>query len=100
MSVVKLFDTATSPVDVFDEVVNSGIAGVYGGRLAVREVASQVGGLAKINGVCVSQEGGYISSGLTHNHSRTELAYMFDDRKFSVDQALDAVEKTYDITFP
>lgn len=100
MSLVKLFDTAASPDRIFLEVVSSGIAGVFGGRLAVRDVAGKVGELARIKGVCVSQEGGYVSSGLTHNHPRTELAYMFDDNKFTPETALEAVEATYDILHP
>lgn len=100
MSLVKLFDTTANPERVFLEIVSAGIAGVYGGRLAVREVAGEVGKLARMKGVCVSQDGGYISAGQTYNHPRTELAYMFDENKFSPDAALNAVEATYDILHP
>lgn len=100
MKVVRLFESDASVDDVLSEVVSVGIAGVYGGRVSVRNLAGQVGRLAESEGVCVSQDDGYICAGLTHNHPRTELAYMFDERKFSVDDALQAVIGAFEKSHP
>ncbi|WP_080397871.1 hypothetical protein [Pseudomonas syringae] len=100
MKNVKLFDTAASPDRILLEVVVDGVVGIFGGRLAVRDLAGEVGGLARTKGLCVSQEGGYICAGPTYNHSRTELAYIFDENKYSPDEALKAVEDTYDKLHP
>ncbi|MBA4706663.1 hypothetical protein B7R56_10555 [Pseudomonas savastanoi pv. retacarpa] len=100
MKSVRLFEPDASADAVLSEVVSAGIAGVYGGRVSVRNLAGQVGRLAERERVCVSQDNGYISTGLTHNHPRTELAYMFDENKFSTDDALQAVVAAFEKSHP
>ncbi|EGH97642.1 hypothetical protein [Pseudomonas syringae] len=100
MKPVRLFETSASADDVFSEVLSAGIAGVHGGRVSVRGLAGQVGRLAEREGVCVSQDDGYISAGQTYNHARAELAYMYDQNKFDEDGALQAVIEAFEKSHP
>lgn len=53
MKIVKLFYTAASPDRILLEVVVDGVVGVFGGRRAVRDLAGEVGELARTKGSCV-----------------------------------------------
>lgn len=100
---VKLFDSTGPAQDILDEVRLSGVAGIYGGRVAVRGLASRVADLAAEpsgDDDEESQEKGSIWSGQTYNHPQTELAYVYDDNRFSPNKALQAVIAAYEVLNP
>ncbi|MCQ2994214.1 hypothetical protein NLO95_08800 [Pseudomonas syringae] len=93
---VKLFDTSSAAQEVFDEVEHAGIAAIHGGRVSVRNLGGLVGNIASSQRVNIDQEGGYFIAGRTFNHPETELAYLYDARRYDSEQALKLAIEAYD----
>ncbi|WP_235812484.1 hypothetical protein [Pseudomonas caricapapayae] len=56
MKNVKLFDTAASLDRVLLEVVVDGVVGIFGGRLAVRDLAGEVGAWLELRGYALAKK--------------------------------------------
>ncbi len=87
---VKMFNSAANPADVLAEVVRTGIAGMHGGRVEVRQKRRLVAEQA------AQQEHLSIRADQTFNHPHTELAYPFDEERFTKAEAQKAVVAAYD----
>lgn len=86
----RIFKDNNNANDILNEVLSSGVAGISGGRLAVRGKLAEVRELAEQN----SHENVVASS--TINHPDTELAYVYDDMIYEKDNAVDEVIKSYE----
>ncbi|PNI01495.1 hypothetical protein [Vibrio diazotrophicus] len=86
----KIFKASASAEEILQEVINYGLAGISGGRVAVRRLKSQVQVLADDNGL------EDICSFATYNHPYTELAYPYDLNQYSQELAKRLVIRTYD----
>src|SRR5450830_1676026 len=88
--VVKIFEDFDSANDILGAIVLSGVAGVSGGRVAVRDKLSEVGKLA------VKQRHKSIVASVSINHPDTELGYPYDNAKLDLNEAKKKVLEAYD----
>ena len=86
----KIFKASASAEEILQEVIDYGLAGISGGRVAVRRLKSQVQVLADENGL------EDICSFATYNHPYTELAYPYDLNQYSPELAKRLVIRAYD----
>lgn len=103
MGEVKLFQDTSAAQDILEDAKRSGVAGIYGGRLAVRALTRDVARLVEQFDADADEElQGEVSiwSSQTYNHSQTELAYVYDANRFRPDQALQAVIAAYELFNP
>jgi hypothetical protein len=88
--IVKMFDDCDSAQDILNAIVLNGVAGVSGGRVAVRKKLGEVSKLA--------EKGKYqsIIANVSIDHPDTELGYPYDNAKLDLNEARDEVRKAYD----
>lgn len=80
-----IFDTLAPTQLILDAVIADGVAGIRGGRVAVRSKLHQVSELAGKLGYTT------VMSHSTYDHPETELAYPYDEDRFSHSEAKEAV---------
>lgn len=71
----------------------NGIAGICGGRIAVRQKLGELSALSDAEGHTS------VSAQSTYNHPNTELAYAFDETEYGHKEAQLAVIASYDCQF-
>lgn len=87
----KIFKASdATPEMILQEVESYGLAGISGGRLAVRKLKSNIQSIADDKGL------EDIRSLCTYNHPYTELAYPYDMNRFTSEDAKRLVIRTYD----
>jgi hypothetical protein len=90
MKKIKIFNGSAEEQEIFDELKLSGIVGVSGGRLQVRNKLENVQILIEENDL----ESYFAQS--TINHPCTELGYGYDENRYSMEEAKGLVTNSYD----
>lgn len=86
---VKIFDVNADPRTILLEVIASGIAGIQGGRVAVRSR------LREVHAVSAASGQKFIVANSTINLPSTELAYLYDSVRYSDHEAHGLVEQSF-----
>ncbi|MFN4264436.1 MAG: hypothetical protein ACK4F8_01670 [Aquabacterium sp.] len=88
--IVEIFNTSDDAQRIMDAVLLDGVAGIHGGRVAVRKRLGEVAELAESAGHRS------INAYLTIDHPDTELGYPFDSTRFDRQEASKLVRTAYD----
>jgi MoaA/NifB/PqqE/SkfB family radical SAM enzyme len=87
---VKIFEASDNVREILDEILDSGVTGISGGRMAVRNKLREVAEMAKSKGHET------VIANSTINHPDTELAYPYDKSQHGHKEARRLVEEEYD----
>jgi hypothetical protein len=87
---VKIFNDRDDAREILQEIMDNGIAGICGGRMAVRNRLKEVARIA------YEDDHDSIRANSTINHPATELAYPYDETRYEHQEARQAVEHAYD----
>jgi len=83
----KIFSGSDLTTDIINEVNNSGIVGISGGRLEVR---------AKLKDVEKLKDNSNIIAQSTYNHPATELAIIYNGNDYTAEEAKKEIISSYD----
>jgi hypothetical protein len=86
---VKIFQNKDDAQSIFEELKSSGLVGVNGGRLEVRDKLKEVQALIEKEGL----KGYFAHSSI--NHQETELGYGYDESRCSMEDAQKYVTQRY-----
>lgn len=87
---VKIFSDLDDVKEICNEILKSGVAGISGGRLAVRSKMKDIRGYIEKNGYT------NIVALSTYDHSDTELGYIYDEKQYNSKEACELVIKSYE----
>ena len=91
---IIIFEPSDSAERILEAVLVDGVAGIHGGRLAVRQRLGEVADLAE------THEYETVMARSTVNHPKTELAYLYDIERYEHSEAREAVVAKFDAANP
>jgi hypothetical protein len=89
MPKITIFRDTDFEQDILDKLINEGLVGISGGRLAVRAKLEKVQDLIDTEKL----EGYWAKS--TLNHPDTELGYGYDENRYNMQEAQKLITESY-----